>query len=206
MLLPDLLNDFVDFYFHISVDFQRGTAARTVNNTPELVIRRINSGDCGTAALAVGWAFVKLQEKAAAERVQSPALDSVAGELGATAVSDPVQYWDNYDHAYLGYNGLFYDTANPQGISDYTKLIGYRGDRVVQQLPRAEIWDRYIHIDAMGARIIELYCDRWGIERCALSSALLASSDDAKDSWFANWNNYARSELDYYMEHQAWRP
>lgn len=95
----------------------------------EEVVGRINNGDCGTAAIAVGLALEK---------------------AGYT-----VTYYDNNNHAFIGIDGKVYDcyfqegtdidTMNERWSSDIAKLVSSK-DLVMAYLP----------YDAIGAVLLKL--------------------------------------------------
>ncbi len=85
--------------------FEHFTECYTVWNSPELSkytnnpLDRLNAGDCGTAAIAVGWVLEQL--------------------YGFT-----VTYVDNRFHGYIKVNGICYDTLNPYGQPNEDLMLG----------------------------------------------------------------------------------
>lgn len=124
----------------------------------EWAIERINSGDCGTTALAVYQVYTELMKPHLREEERL----------------SPLELIDNYNHAYLKLDGRFYDTLNLDGQDDETQMFESGAPNAkVEALTTAELFRRYIWKDRIGAELIRRFCQRFYVEPLAESLALL---------------------------------
>ena len=119
----NLVDKFVDFY---RVYFSR--------ESKEDAIKRINSGDCGTAAVCIGL---------------------VAKQWGHEVI-----FYDCGNHAFVSLSDVIIDTANPHGI-DLEKLLSqYSADRA-NEVTVEELIDGYLEIDALGCSFAKLFLEHF---------------------------------------------
>lgn len=105
------------------------------------ITSRINGGDCGTAAIAVG---IVLREK-----------------YGIV-----VEYCDNVDHAFIKHDGQFFDTVYCQGTNDQTLLHGAKGRSDYDIVEWPELYRRYLRdreFDVIGHNFIKTFCAGAGL-------------------------------------------
>lgn len=144
----ELINTFVTFY---RVFFDR------IDDKD--AVQRINQGDCGTAALAIG---------------------AVANTLGHS-----VAYWDNDNHAFLSIDGVILDTAHPDGttVEDLNTL--HSSDRA-NEVSDTDIFDAYLYIDAAGCSLLKMYLEYYSVEVPDAVLEVTANIDDYDDpEWVA---------------------
>lgn len=93
-------------------------------------LARMNSGDCGTTALAVGQALELL------------GFDVVYCDLG--------------DHACVRIDGVYYDALIPNGTSDVTQMLGYKTGQLEHGTAKL-IHDAYLPYDELGVQLVETF-------------------------------------------------
>lgn len=103
-----------------------------------LAVNRINLGDCGTAAIAVGHVFT-------------------------AQTGESVVYWDNMNHGYLQYGDLFYDTMWTGGQADAGQLVG-AGKYLPITRTKEELVREYLNCDYFGALMIREFCRQQKVE------------------------------------------
>lgn len=155
--LTNLFREFVQFYCVVSPDSINGKI-----KCEQDAIDRINGGDCGTAALAVGMVISSCQ----------PSLE--------------FEYYDNFNHAFLRSGDLYYDTVNPNGVKDTDDLTNsHFEDCNVEAVSVEELWHRYIRNDYIGAVMIKLFLIKFGTEIPELVSNLVDKGTN--DQYTLNW-------------------
>lgn len=159
MTLSELLNDFIEFYRTYAYEYALGLKPIP---TRQHTLQRINSGDCGTAALAVGAVFNFKNE-------------------------DYVVFRDNFNHAYLKYDEKYYDTQFPEGTGEELRLTNAEmEDCVFQDISYSEMFKRYILKDQVGAQLIATFCLRHQVlipEEAMRLIETCAIDDPEYDTW-----------------------
>lgn len=92
-------------------------------------LTRMNSGDCGTTAIAVG---------------------QVLEQLGFE-----VEYWDNDNHGFILVDGLFYDTLTANGQTAVDQMYGHSAKLSSGNL--AFMHDAFLRVDPLGVRMVETF-------------------------------------------------
>lgn len=112
---------FAEFFSDELTPLQRATLAR------------MNSGDCGTTALAVGQALELL--------------------------GFDVTYCDLGDHACLLIDGMYYDALKPNGESTMSAMFGYKESAIDGLgLGTADLLhNAYLPFDELGAQLVETF-------------------------------------------------
>ena len=131
--------------------FEHFTECYTVWNGPELAkytndpLDRLNAGDCGTAAIAVGWVLEQ--------------------RYGV-----PVEYVDNQYHAYLRINGICYDTLQPEGQPNEDLMLGrYMNLSPVRTTDVRTMHHWFIQRDLRGYSMICEFCGLYAVKPYSLS-------------------------------------
>ena len=90
---------------------------------------RINSGDCGVAAMAIGL-YLKRR-------------------------GYDVKFFDNVNHAYFSVDGVYYDTLTPTGASSHKDMYGYYADNLIKEVTVRTLHDNYMPYDNLGVGIVD---------------------------------------------------
>lgn len=93
------------------------------------VLVRMNSGDCGTTAIAVGQALEKLGFE--------------------------IVYWDNGNHGYIEIDGLFYDALTLTGQPDQTKMYGH--SEALNSGNLEFMHGAWLRVDPLGVLMVETF-------------------------------------------------
>lgn len=105
-------------------------------------LARMNSGDCGTTALAVG---------------------QVLELLGFE-----VNYCDLYDHACIIVDDRYYDALVPNGVTERSEVYGYRSEGIngyTATIGTATlIHEQYLRADPLGALLVESFAKMFLLE------------------------------------------
>lgn len=135
--LQDVIESFVLFYSRVNASVITPKKPRMITRAD--VIHRINSGDCGTAAIAIGLVW------------------QVLG-------NEKVIWHDNFNHAFIEVNGIYYDTANISGSDNYFDMYGCNSDDK-DKFIRAEspigCHVNYLLYDTTGIAMINSFCAMW---------------------------------------------
>lgn len=104
---------------------------------------RINSGDCGTTALAVWQVYRNL----------------LTSYLRGEERLSTLELIDNTNHAFLKLDGVYYDTLQPNGQPDVSKMLEAGApNESVETLTSHTLFQRYILRDKIGAELIRTFC------------------------------------------------
>ena len=103
------------------------------------IITGINSGDCGVAAIAIGWVFSQIRPE-----------------------SD-IAYFDNGEHGYLSIDGVLYDTIYRFGVKEHSLMYGAKATQLNNPLTLDEICKAFIVTDIQGQQMISSFCELWGV-------------------------------------------
>lgn len=131
--LQQVITDFVDFYIEVSPDNKTGQWDAGA------ALDRINSGDCGTASVAIGWVWNHLS-------------------------GDEVIYHDNFNHGYIEVNGRFYDTLVPEGVDSHAEMFQYKPKNVINHV-RGDVsvqHCQFLRVDDFGIQMVREFAKRWG--------------------------------------------
>jgi len=165
-VLTAILRTWVKHYAELAYEvFEYKTAKREFEVVPDedWAIERINSGDCGTTALAVWQVYTKLLTPFLRDGERLLALELV----------------DNFNHAYLKLDDVCFDTLNLNGQTDETKMFEYSAPNAkVEVLTSEELFRRYIWKDRIGAELIRRFCQRFYVEPLPEALELLNSPCD----------------------------
>lgn len=154
-----LLESWINHYHQFCPETLEAKQGRREPLTLEEVVERINGGDCGTTAIAVGYVFNHLLSEYSAQTDE---------------FISPAEFYDNYNHAFLKVNDRFYDTFNTAGVDSASQMFEADAPNAsVENVGLAELFKRYIWKDRTGARMIESFCQRWHVPIEPLSKALL---------------------------------
>lgn len=106
-----------------------------VVNRRHATLARMNSGDCGTTALAIG---------------------QVLEQLGFE-----VNYCDLYDHACIIVDDCYYDALEPTGVTERSEVFGYRSEGINGYTATigsaALIHEQYLRVDPLGVLLVESF-------------------------------------------------
>ena len=134
--------------------FEHFTECYTVWNSPELSkytnnpLDRLNAGDCGTAAIAVGWVLEQL--------------------YGFT-----VTYVDNQFHGYIKVNGICYDTLNPYGQPNEDLMLGrYMNVAPVNTRDVRTMHYWFVRKDALSYSWICEFCGLYNVKPYSLENII----------------------------------
>ncbi len=182
--LTNALNDFIQHYRTFCTEtFEHVTGKRPEPMTLEDAIDRINGGDCGTAAIAV-----------------SHVVNTIIREEHPTGPIGLVGLWDNYNHAYMCYDGRFYDTIDPNGKASHAEMLEADApNRKEEQLDLATLFQRYILRDRIGAMLIRSFCIRYRVTEPYPVTALLHNGP-VPDKFFQEWLQYVHATLEHCEE------
>lgn len=125
MTLPELFELFICFYSEINEKDIKGTERTDV-------LKRLNSGDCGTAAIAVGWVWHNL-------------------------TGEEVLYHDNNAHGYIEVNGRFYDTLQPEGRDSHREIMGYNPEATIMSGDVEFMHHQFMFVDPLGVSWINQF-------------------------------------------------
>lgn len=165
--ITDLLLDWIYFYRNVSPDFYL-----KLSPPEELVIKRINSGDCGTTAIAIG--------------------------LVLTHYNVSFKYWDNVNHAYLEQDGLYYDTEFIVGTDDHYKLTNAnRGDSNPKVTDLSALLHEYMRTDPLGILMLSIWCRKYGIGIPVLLKPYLDNPSIKQDAFTTDWYESILTKLNY---------
>ena len=103
------------------------------------VITGINSGDCGVAAIAIGWVFSQIHPE-----------------------SD-IAYFNNGEHGYLSIDGVLYDTIYRFGVKEHSLMYGAKATQLNNPLTLDEICKAFIVTDIQGQEMINTFCESWNV-------------------------------------------
>lgn len=126
--------------------------------------RVINTGDCGTFAAAFYFIL----------SVHFPKL----------------KIYENENHAFLEYDGLYYDSSFSEGISLQDMQTAYNVDRstiiTVEQL-----FQSFSYIDPVGCRLIRGFCNRWGATIDPLYESVIANElEYDSEDWLVQFRTH----------------
>lgn len=171
-----LLESWINHYHQFCPESMEAKEGRREPLTIEEVVERINGGDCGTTAIAVGYVFNELLAQ-----YSSQTDDFVK----------PAEFYDNYNHAFLKVNERFYDTFNVAGVDSASLMFEADAPNAsVENVGLAELFKRYIHKDRTGARLIETFCQRWYVSVEPRSKALLDDTTAGVSAFTQRWYDY----------------
>lgn len=103
------------------------------------VVMAINSGDCGVAAIAIGWVLSHFNTEAT------------------------IHYYDNGEHAYLSVNEVLYDTIYRFGVKSHSLMLGAKPEKEIKPLTLDEICKAFIIADIQGQEMISSFCELWNV-------------------------------------------
>jgi len=153
------LESWINHYHQFCPETLEARQGRREPLTIEEVVERINGGDCGTTAIAVGYVYNQLQAE----------FSDKADEFIGLA-----EFYDNYNHAFLKVDDRFYDTINVDGVDSASQMFEADAPNAsVENVGLAELFKRYIWKDRIGSRLIETFCLRWHVPVEPLTKALL---------------------------------
>jgi hypothetical protein len=109
------------------------------------VLGKINNGDCGVAAIAIGWVLSQLNQ----------GID--------------VYYYDNGAHAYFSINGIYYDTVHRFGAKSHREMLGGCKD-TYPSMSLSEICEAFIKGDIQGQIMINSFCELWNVPGICLDN------------------------------------
>lgn len=178
--ITEVLENWIRHYQLFSTEtWQHYIGKRVAPVTRESAIERMNAGDCGTTAIAVSHVF-----------------NTLAREHQKTGCVQLVSLWDNFNHAFVEFDGRYYDTMTLAGEPDISKMMEADAPNMKEEcLDLGTIFSRYIHRDRIGARLIRMFCQRYYIEEPKEVTDLLASAG-RPDSYYDDWCGYANNQLD----------
>lgn len=132
-LITQLFEDFADCYAEWNRR-ERGAEPR----------ERLNAGDCGTAAIAVGWVFEQL-------------------------TGHDVTYCDNTNHGFLEYYNWCYDTLAPEGVRQH-QIYGHQVNHPIIRTHEVRTMHyQFLRTDRLGYSWVCEFCGRWGVKPYSLS-------------------------------------
>ena len=105
---------------------------------------RLNAGDCGTAAIAVGWVWEQLTGK-------------------------PIAYCDNGQHGFLEYYNWCYDTLQPYGARLQHMLGHYINLPLIRTPDVRTLHYQFLRNDRLGYSWVCEFCGRWGVKPYSLT-------------------------------------
>lgn len=165
-VLTAILRTWVKHYSDIAYEvYEYKTAKREFESVPDedWAIDRINSGDCGTTALAVYQVYTQLLTPFLRDGERLMSLELV----------------DNFNHAFLRLDDVCYDTMQTEGQPDISKMLEAGApNAMVEVLTTEELFRRYIWKDRIGAELIRRFCQRFYVEPLPEALALLNASCD----------------------------
>lgn len=134
-------------------------------------VERINSGDCGTTAIAVSHVYDEIMN----------------GLVTRDDRVEAIQLVDNYNHAFLQLGELYYDTLKMDGESDLNAMYEMSAENCnVERLTTEEIFRRYIWKDRIGNELIRRFCQRFHVAPPAVVLDL-AKEPQSKDKDGIAW-------------------
>ena len=107
-------------------------------------LKRLNSGDCGTAAIAVGWVFSQLTGKS-------------------------VTYCDNSQHGFIEYYNWCYDTLQPQGARQQHMHGHYVNQPVMRYRDIRTMHHVFLRSDSLGYAMVCEFCGLYGVKPYSLA-------------------------------------
>lgn len=158
--ISDVVSKFVDFYAE--------TQSRAGNAD---AIIRINSGECGNAAIAIGQV---LEQK----------------------FNYNVQYHDSTNHAYIVVDGIAYDAANPEGTDPKDLAELYSGEHVAA-LPASVVFAAYNSSDTLGAFIIKGFVAIYGLKAEPFVEQII--TDTSPEDLDNDWINPIKEKINQYV-------
>lgn len=139
--IQNLIESFIQFYSKVNGSTIDSKRPRMVTRAD--VIHRINSGDCATAAIAIGFVWKEL-------------------------TGEEVIWHDNFDHAFIEIGGVYYDTANPNGSEDYTGMYAYsikNSPCFMKHHTLIGLHMNYLLYDEYGINMVRTFCKLWKVDR-----------------------------------------
>ena len=103
------------------------------------VVVGINSGDCGVAAIAIGWVLSHFRP------------------------DSEIVYYDNGEHAYFSMDGMFYDTICRHGKRSHVEMFGGKPEKEIKPLTLDGLCNAFIIADVQGQQMISSFCELWGV-------------------------------------------
>lgn len=186
-VLTALLRTWVQHYTDLAYEvYEYKTAIREFEVAPDAdwAVERINSGDCGTTALAVYQVYTNLLTPYLRDGERLAALELV----------------DNYNHAYLRLDDVCYDTLQPEGQVDASKMYEAGAPNAkVETLSTTELFRRYIWKDRIGAELIRRFCQRFYIEPLPEALALLNEPCDLHPTT-SKWLSWVDNQITLTLE------
>jgi hypothetical protein len=176
-----VLEAWINHYQVFSTEaWEHATGKRNEPVTRHTAIERMNSGDCGTTAIAVSTVFNQLQHEAAGNHRY-----------------ERMVCWDNFNHAYVEFNGRYYDTFDLNGKENRSEMYEHDAPNAKdEQLSVESIFKRYIYKDRIGAHLIKTFCQRWYVPVPAVVTALLDEPMARRDEYLDSWLDYVRKQLE----------
>lgn len=111
-------------------------------------LQRLNSGDCGTASIAVGWVYSQL-------------------------TGETVEYYDNNLHGYIKVGDAFYDTLAPQGVPSHADVFcGGDSHTPVDNANLANQIHAFLRADPVGQSFVDAFCELWGVPKIDFNAEL----------------------------------
>lgn len=154
-----IMESWINHYHQFCCETFDAAQGRTEALSVADVIDRINGGDCGTTAIAVG-----------------TVLNHLATEYSDVTpeIINHAEFFDNFNHAFLKVGDRYYDTFNVDGVESTALLFEADAPNAsVENVGVGELFKRYILNDRIGARLIETFCQRWHVPVEANSKVLL---------------------------------
>lgn len=177
-LLSAILQMWITHYLEFGFETLEAELKLGESVTRETVIERINGGDCGTTALAVRQVYNGIMAELVTpdERIL------------------PLELIDNYNHAFLKLEDVYYDTMNLPGQPDVMQMMeAYAPNAVVESLTTGEMFKRYIWKDQIGAEMIRRFCQRFYVE--PLKEAVELLNEMPVHSSNAEWFNWVDAKM-----------
>lgn len=132
-LLQELFDDFLDCYAVWN--------AKECGADPR---ERLNAGDCGTAAIAVGWVFEQLTGR-------------------------DITYCDNTNHGFLEFYNWCYDTLTPEGVRQQ-HVFGHQVNHpIIRTQDVRTMHYQFLRNDRLGYSWVCEFCGRWGVKPYSLT-------------------------------------
>lgn len=127
--ISKLFHRFIRFYKFVN---RKECNFECDSDNTEATVNRINGGDCGTAAIAVGTVLEKLGYE--------------------------VTYWDNDAHGYIEVNGVFYDTMTPDGRVNHDEMF-MAGDSPNPRVSGDKEWmkNQFHRADPLGLEWADMF-------------------------------------------------
>lgn len=119
-------------------------------------LKRLNSGDCGTAAIAVGWVWEQL-------------------------TGNKVTYCDNSQHGFIEYYNWCYDTLQPCGARQQHMYGHYVNHPVMRYTDVRTMHHVFLRGDSLGYAMVCEFCGLYGVKPYSLTDFQAAGYRPAED-------------------------